>query len=281
MRIQKSSMNRVIRKVAIIVMALIIIAASGNGTYQLFLMQTRVNSPTDHTEDKTPAAKKDPVMVTLPTAQPFRAIEQDYTKPDSLWLVVNKIRPIPLDYAPTNLTIPDVATRTDKSDEERSVRSDIETPIKDMFKAASVSKHSLMIGSAYRSAALQKYYFNNYARVSGEAAANQYSARPGQSEHQTGLSIDITSTSFECYLDECFANTPDGQWLAANAHKYGFILRYPKNKETTTGYQFEPWHYRYVGIDLATALQESNLTLEEAWPHLEDALKKLKQNGTI
>lgn len=281
MNIQKSSTNRIIRIVAIGTIAIILITVGSYGAYQLFLTQPRVGSPVDHGKDTEPTARKDPVMVTLPNTKSFRAIEQDYTKPDSLWLVVNKTRPIPLDYVPVNLIIPGVDTRTDKGDEERSVRSDIETPIEEMFKAASASGHSLMIGSAYRSAALQKYYFDHYAQVAGEAEANKYSARPGQSEHQTGLSIDITSTSLECYLDECFANTPDGQWLAANAHTFGFTLRYPKNKEATTGYQFEPWHYRYVGVDLATALQKSSLTLEEAWPHLEDALKKLKQNGTI
>lgn len=236
-----------------------------------------VTAPTDTSKD----TRNEIVMVSLPGAKPFPALKEDYTQPSSIWMLVNKQHSISLDFVPPLLKIPDVATRSDKSDEERSIRSDIVPSIDKLFEAAATSGHSLLIGSAYRSAALQKHYFDHYAQVAGEAAANRYSAHPGESEHQTGLSIDITSTSLVCYLDECFADTADGKWLADNAYKYGFILRYPKGKETITGYQFEPWHYRYVGIDLATALHESNLTLDEAWPHLEAALKALKQRGTI
>lgn len=227
------------------------------------------------------AKKKAPVTITLPGARPFRAIVDNYSQPSSLWTVVSKTLAIPLTYVPAQLVIPDVEERSDKSIEERSVRSDIATPLKTMFMAAATDSHALMIGSAYRSAALQKMYFDNYAAVSGAEAANQYSARPGESEHQTGLAVDISTVSRNCYLNECFTSTPDGQWLATNAYTYGFTLRYPKDKEAITGYQFEPWHYRYVGIDFATALHESGMTLDEAWPYLQAALTTLKQNGAI
>jgi D-alanyl-D-alanine carboxypeptidase len=219
------------------------------------------------------AKKKEPVYITLPNAKKIRAIVDDYYKPNSLWIIVNKTHPIPADYAPSPIKIPDVTTRTDKSDDERSVRSDITTPLQDMFAQAVTDGHQLMIGSAYRSAALQKTYFDNLAASVGEEAANQAVARPGQSEHQTGLAIDISTLSQQCYLDKCFATTDDGLWLLNNSYKFGFILRYPEGKELITGYQYEPWHFRYVGIDLATALHESNLTLDEAWPYLESALK--------
>lgn len=234
-------------------------------------------APTDTSKD----TRDEMVMISLPGAKPFPALKEDYTQPSSIWMLVNKQRSISLDFVPPLLKMPNVATRNDKSDEERSIRSDIIPAIDKLFEAAATYGHSLLIGSAYRSAALQKHYFDHYAQVAGEAAANKYSAHPGESEHQTGLSIDITSTSLACYLDECFADTADGKWIADNAYKYGFILRYPKGKETITGYQFEPWHYRYVSIDLATALHESNLTLDEAWPYLEAALKTLKQRGAI
>lgn len=209
------------------------------------------------------------------------ALHQDYTRPDSLWILVNKERSIPLEYTPSPLVITSVAVRKDKSPEEQSVRTDIESHLKIMFSAAQTEGHNLMIGSAYRSARLQQTYFDHYAQVTGESTANRYSAHPGESEHQTGLSVDITSASLHCYLEECFADTPDGRWLAGNAHKYGFILRYPKGKEAITGYEFEPWHYRYVGIELATALYESKLTLDQAWPYLEAALTQLKKRGII
>jgi D-alanyl-D-alanine carboxypeptidase len=228
------------------------------------------------------AKKNEPVYITLPGAEPIRAIVEDYTRPDSLWAMVNKTSPLPsLSYLPSRIVVLEVPTRTDKSIEERSVRQELVEPLKDMFAAAGASGHSLMIGSAYRSADLQALYFNNYVQTSGHELANQYSAQPGQSEHQLGLAVDISTLSQQCYLSECFTSTPDGEWLANNAHKYGFIMRYPKGKEGITGYNFEPWHYRYVGADLATALYRSGLTLEEAWPYLEKALATLKENGAI
>jgi zinc D-Ala-D-Ala carboxypeptidase len=89
-------------------------------------------------------------------------------------------------------------------------------------------------------------------------------APPGRSEHQTGLAIDIGSESGYCSLAECFADTPEGQWLAANAWRFGFLLRYPADKIDITGYTFEPWHYRYIGVDLSTEMHERGVTtLEE------------------
>lgn len=231
--------------------------------------------------DALEAKRKAPVYITLPGAKPIRALVGDYSKPDSIWTIVSKSHPISVDYIPPGLKIPDVATRTDKSKEEQSLRSDIGTPLKNMFVAASTAGHDLMIGSGYRSAAMQKVYFDNLAASVGEAAANQAIAYPGQSEHQTGLALDISTLSKECYLDDCFATTADGLWLADNSYKYGFILRYPKGSESITGYEYEPWHFRYVGVDLATALHESNLTLDAAWPYLQKAESTLRKNGAI
>ena len=227
------------------------------------------------------AKKKEPVYITLPGAKPIKALAEDYSVASSIWAIVNKTHPVSIDYIPTNLKIPNVLTRTDKSDSERSIRSDIEQPMINMFAAASASGNQLMIGSGYRSAALQAIYFNSLASSVGETVANQSIAYPGQSEHQTGLAADITTVSRNCYLDDCFADTSDGQWLVNNSYKYGFILRYPKDKESITEYRYEPWHFRYVGIDLATALHDSGLTLDEAWTYLEKADATLKQNGAI
>lgn len=227
------------------------------------------------------AKRKEPVYISLPGSKTIRAIVDDYSITSSIWAIVSKTHSISTDYAPTPLVIPAVATRTDKSNDERSIRSDIEKPLVDMFKQAEADGYSLMIGSGYRPASLQKIYFDNYARTAGVAAANQSIAFPGQSEHQTGLAVDISTVARNCYISECFADTPDGQWLFDNSYKFGFTLRYPKGKEPITGYNYEPWHYRYVGIDLATALHESGLTLDEAWPYLEKADATLRQNGAI
>lgn len=225
--------------------------------------------------------KKEPVYITLPGATKIRAIVENYEQPESLWTLANKTHSLPTDYIPSPISVPSVATRTDKTTDEQSVRTDITNKVKILFDAAAADGHNLMIGSGYRSASLQAVYFNALAASVGDTVANQSIARPGQSEHQTGLAIDISTLSQSCYLNECFATTADGEWLAANSYKYGFILRYPKDKVTITGYQYEPWHFRYVGVNLATALHESNLTLEEAWSYLETALSTLKENRAL
>jgi LAS superfamily LD-carboxypeptidase LdcB len=116
---------------------------------------------------------------------------------------------------------------------------------------------TLWICSGYRSYSYQSKLYNNYVYTDGKAAADTYSARPGHSEHQTGLAADINSA------DESFAGTPEAKWLAANCWKYGFIIRYPKGKESITGYIYEPWHIRYLGKENAKLVYESGLTLEE------------------
>jgi D-alanyl-D-alanine carboxypeptidase len=294
MIIQKHSHKHIFLKITIdIVLVVIFWAAAYGSCYYLNTQQiAQIKSQADSSRiaaKKAIAAKavareakkKEPVYITLPGAQKIRAIVEDYLLPSSMWAIVSKTHPISVDYIPASLKIPDVDTNTSKSDLERSVRSDIAAPLKTMFDQANAAGYQLMIGSGYRSATLQASYFNSLASSVGEETANQSIARPGQSEHQTGLAADISMISQQCYLNECFADTSDGQWLVNNSYKYGFILRYPKGKETITGYQYEPWHFRYVGIDLATALHDSGLTLDEAWPYLETALNTLKSNGAI
>lgn len=227
------------------------------------------------------AKKKEPVFINLPGAAQIRAIVEDYNTPASLWTLVNKSNQIPENYVPSSLVIPNVAVRSDKSALERSVRGDVAAPLEEMFNAAATDGYKLLVGSGYRSVAQQSIYFNNLVASVGFDKANQSIAVPGQSEHHTGLAMDISTVSRTCYLDNCFADTSDGQWLANNSYKYGFILRYPKDKEAITGYRYEPWHFRYVGKDLATALHESGLTLDESWSYLQTALATLKSNGAI
>lgn len=116
---------------------------------------------------------------------------------------------------------------------------------------------SYTIISDFRPYSSQKRIYNNYVARDGKKEADRYSARPGHSEHQTGLAFDLNS------LSQSFENTAEGKWLAENCYKYGFIIRYPKGKESVTGYMYEPWHIRYLGKDLAKEVYESGLTLEE------------------
>lgn len=127
----------------------------------------------------------------------------------------------------------------------------------EMQTAAAQEGLILYVLSGFRDYDTQASIYNRYVSNDGKANADRYSARPGHSEHQTGLAFDLNS------LEESFADTREGKWLAANAHKYGFIIRYPKGKEHITGYMYEPWHVRYLGKDIATKVYNSGLTLEE------------------
>lgn len=121
----------------------------------------------------------------------------------------------------------------------------------------------LNIRSGYRSYSTQISLFNRYAQNDGTEIANTYSAKPGHSEHQTGLAFDITNKNTNLAPGSWFDETPEAKWLYENAHKYGFILRYPQGKENVTGYIYESWHYRYVGLEHSKYFNMNNLTLEE------------------
>ena len=207
-----------------------------------------------------------PVLEELP--QPteevgFDASQHSIDEPGSPWWIVNRERPLPDGYVPPDLTIPNVRLRLDPSAEQMQFSRQATPAIEEMFAAAQADGVELVFGSGYRSEALQRQFYESYVARDGQAAADRYSARPGTSEHQTGLAVDITTPSGVCHLEICFEDTPQGQWVAENAHKHGFIIRYLDSKEDITGYQYEPWHLRYVGVELATELHEANQTMEE------------------
>ena len=154
-------------------------------------------------------------------------------------LIANKTYSLPRDYAPGGLT-PECRTALDA-----------------MIAGAAQEGIGLYAVSAYRSWDYQEGLYNRYAERDGKEEADRYSARPGHSEHQTGLAIDLNS------LDYAFADTPEGRWIAAHCHEYGFILRYPEGKEEVTGYRYEPWHVRYLGKEIAEKVAASGLCLEE------------------
>ena len=129
--------------------------------------------------------------------------------------------------------------------------------LQELQKEATKNGHSIPLVSGFRSYQRQETIYNNYVAKDGVEKADTYSARPGHSEHQTGLAFDVGA------IDDNYGNTPAGKWLTENAHKYGFIIRYLKGKEHITGYKYEPWHIRYVGVDHATKIYNSNITLEE------------------
>lgn len=139
----------------------------------------------------------------------------------------------------------------------KGVDSTASAALKKLQAGAKEAGYNIPLLSGYRSYSDQNILYNNYVARDGKKLADTYSARPGHSEHQTGLAFDIGK------IDNNYGNTSAGKWLAQHAHEYGFIIRYPKGKEKITGYIYEPWHVRYLGIDIATDIYNKGLTLEE------------------
>ena len=182
-------------------------------------------------------------------------------KASSYRVIVNKQRPLsPKTYVPSDLVsvpVPHVYAPL--------LRKKASTAVVKMFKAFKTSTgKSMQSQSAYRSYTAQKSVYAGWVSSLGKKGADLTSARPGYSEHQTGLAIDISALPSKCALQACFASTTQGKWLKSHAWEYGFILRYPSGKTAVTGYEFEPWHYRYVGLALAKKMHVSGVkTLEE------------------
>lgn len=221
-------------------------------------------------------------MLNLPGAGPIEARIEDYNDPNSLWVVASKDRPLdPQSYRPSDLEFIANGSRTDKSNDERSLRAVVAEDFQRLIADAKTAGYDLMIGSGFRTYELQKLYYTNYARINGQEQADKYSSKPGYSEHQTGLAFDITLRSMECYISVCFGDTAAGKWVATRAVDYGFILRYPADKTEVTKYQYEPWHLRYVGRPLAKALTESELTLDEAYSYLQKTRAELIKSKQI
>ena len=184
-------------------------------------------------------------------------------KPGSLWWIVNKNRPLPAAYRPSALAVPRVTLRLDANEEQMQIRADIAPMLEKLFEGANKSGHNLMLASGFRSDEYQRSLYDSYVEADGQESADKYSAKPGTSEHQTGLALDVCLIDSPCELTGDFGKTPAGKWIASHAHEYGFIVRYLKDKKDITGYEYEPWHLRYVGIELATELHQDNQTMEE------------------
>ncbi len=206
-----------------------------------------------------------PLSKAASTASTATSVASSAAVPTGTWnlLLVNYKNPIDASFKPELALVPGSYYYVDKR---------IAQPAADMMKAANTAGLQLLIASGYRSYERQQQLFDSRVEsymkqgLSKEAATaetRKVQALPGQSEHQTGLAIDFVSKNHQV-LDEAFAATPEGKWLAAHCQEYGFILRYPKGKEAITGgIIYEPWHMRYVGKEAAAAIMSKNITLEE------------------
>ncbi|CAN5416114.1 D-Ala-D-Ala carboxypeptidase VanY [soil metagenome] len=174
--------------------------------------------------------------------------------PASIWVVVNKKRPLkPLSYSPADLV---------PVGNNQTMRSEAAGALGILIAVAKSQGLSIKALSGYRSYDDQTTVYNNEVANYGQAVADSESAKPGTSEHQTGLAMDVGGGG--CGIEDCFGNTAEGKWLAANAYTFGFIVRYTAEKQSVTGYRAEPWHIRYVGAELSTEMHAKNITtLEE------------------
>jgi D-alanyl-D-alanine carboxypeptidase len=183
--------------------------------------------------------------------------------PKEVAVLVNKSFRLPEGYKPDPLVEPNVPFIFEGKSEKRMLRKEAADALEKLFAGAKADGVSLTGVSGYRSEATQTTLYNNYVKKDGVEAANKYSAKPGTSEHQTGLAIDVSASTGKCAAEDCFAGTKEAKWLVDHAAEYGYIVRYLKSKESITGYQYEPWHIRFVGKDIAKEIMTKGITLEE------------------
>lgn len=209
-------------------------------------------------KEKNPKLKNEEVIIHVNIG-----IDNDYytnikraTNLNKNTILVNKYNYLTEDYVPDNLE----SISLDYARSGMQLVREAKDAYEAMAKAAKQEKLTLVATSSYRSYEYQEKLYNNYVKSDGKEAADTYSGRPGFSEHQTGLSVDIYNGKGNY---EEFDKTKEFEWVQNNAYKYGFILRFPKGKELLTGYDYESWHYRYVGTQIATYIHDNNLCFEE------------------
>lgn len=191
---------------------------------------------------------------------------------DNLLVVVTKDRPLdPVDYAPDDLV--------DWRDPDYQLRAEVADQLSDLFDAAQEEGHRLRVISGYRSHTTQRETYDYWVRTTGRKAADATSARPGHSEHQTGLAVDLDNDKGTCYLDQCFGDTAEGRWLAEEAHRFGFVISYPEGQRERTGYTYEPWHVRYVGPTVAGDMHREGFLLLEDYLAAEALRPALRRPG--
>ncbi|MET3173749.1 UNVERIFIED_ORG: D-alanyl-D-alanine carboxypeptidase [Arthrobacter sp. UYCu721] len=212
--------------------------------------------------ESTTAAVEPPAQAPAPPSAALPR-QSSLTDPASPWLVVNKRRPLtPADYVPADLVQPNIQLAV--SGEAALLNSTTAAAAEAMFAAAAQDGASMTLASGYRSYGTQVATYNGYVAARGQADADTASARPGYSEHQTGWSFDIGDGGGVCGFQPCFAEQPAAVWAKANGHRFGFVVRYPWMFHPITGYYYEPWHLRYIGVEAATDMANRGIsTVEE------------------
>ncbi len=182
----------------------------------------------------------------------------------SILVLVNRENKVAQNYVPEDLTVLKVRFAPSITAEEKMMKKEAARALEELFSTAQKNNINLYCVSAYRSYGLQKSIYEKRVIKVGKENTDKYVAYPGQSEHQTGLAVDVTNEKgSRNELISDFGQTKEGKWLKENAHSFGYIIRYPEGKENITGYSYEPWHIRYVGVKNSKEIKNKNIVLEE------------------
>lgn len=238
------------RKPTLRVLVAILILLVFSGFYFLLAPYTHQEAGEEHVETNA----------SLPAQEQTRQPSVD--KSSEYLILVNKTFGLGKDYEPDDLKKVK-STAEDREEKYQKLRGAAAKAFNKLTAAAEKKGYTIKLTSGFRPYAYQQALYEQYIEEDGKNKAEQYSAKPGYSEHQTGLAADVSSPSVNYRLVQAFGSTEEGKWLAKNAHKYGFIIRYPENGEDITGYEYEPWHLRYVGKEAAGEIYKQKTTLEE------------------
>ncbi|MCE4957469.1 M15 family metallopeptidase [Macrococcoides caseolyticum] len=230
-------------KKPLIMLAILLLSACNHSDTQIHEKVTTEKNIQQENQKDTSNSKNDSHQTSEATNQHHKEVKDGITYIDNI-LIVNKAIALPKDYAP-------------------GVQPEAEQAIQQLMAAGEKEGLNFAIRSGFRSYDTQSTLYNGYVARDGKEKADTYSAQPGHSEHQTGLAFDLGNIVGTDDFKVSFEDTNEGKWLKAHAHEYGFIIRYPKGKTSITGYQYEPWHVRYLGKSTAQKVTDSGLTLEE------------------
>lgn len=255
-RRKKRLMKKRIKATAMLILCILLVVFAARGLIGLVTGRG--------VESSQPQSSPAPVVTPRPTPEMPRIPQpNDYT------LLVNRKNPLGEDYDVQTRNIVNNGVKTDYMFDVRAVEH-----LEAMLQAAADAGHPVLIRSAHRTISYQKMLYTNkvneylnmgYAQQAAETEAAKWVAIPGTSEHNLGLVVDIVNVGYTGRLEQYFENDPLFDWLVENCADYGFILRYPKTKEAVTGIVYEPWHYRYVGEEVAHYIMDNGITLEEYW----------------
>lgn len=222
-----------------------------------------------------------PVETAPPLAEPTQPPGQSMLDTDGILCLVNRDLKITKHYVPADLRMPEVATRKKGMEERILMREEAAQALEKMFQAAKwEAKYTLYAASGYRSYGIQQILFNGKVEAVGSRdAAQKTVAPPGTSEHQLGLAMDIQSPN-QLNLNRAFGDTEEGKWVAENAQRFGFIIRYQKDWTKITGYAYEPWHIRYVGVAHAKAMHALQIPMETYIEHIASLPEYVLRGGT-